>query len=33
MVPDILLGVGVPRLVSGLGASFLILCLFGFEIL
>ena len=33
MVPDILLGAGVPRLVSGLGTSFLLLCLFGFEIL
>ena len=33
MVPDILLGAGVPRLVSGLGTSFLLLCLFGFEVL
>ena len=33
MVPDISLGAGVPRLVSGLGASFLLLCLFGFEVL
>ena len=33
MVPDILLGVGVPRFVSGLGTSFLLLCLFGFEVL
>ena len=33
MVPDISLGVGVPRLVSGLGTSFLLLCLFGFEVL
>ena len=32
MVPDILLGVGVPRLVSGPGTSFLLLCLFGFEV-
>ena len=33
MVPDISLGVGVPRLVSGLGTFFLLLCLFGFEFL
>ena len=33
MVLDISLGVGVPRLVSGLGTSFLLLCLFGFEVL
>ena len=33
MVPDISLGVGVPRLVYGLGRSFLLLCLFGFEVL
>ena len=33
MVPDISLGVGVPRLVSGLSTSFLLLCLFGFEVL
>ena len=33
MVPDILLGVGVPCLVSGLGMSFLFLCPFGFEVL
>ena len=33
MVLDILLGAGVPRLVSGLGTSFLLLCLFGFEVL
>ena len=33
MVPDIPLGVSVPRLVSGLGTSFLLLCLFGFEVL
>ena len=33
MVPDISLGVGVPLLVSGLGTSFLLLCLFGFEFL
>ena len=33
MVPDISLGAGVPRLVSGLGTSFLLLCLFGFEVL
>ena len=32
MVLDILLGVGVPRLVYGLGTSFLLLCLFGFEV-
>ena len=31
MVPDISLGVGVPRLVFILGTSFLLLCLFGFE--
>ena len=33
MVPDISLGAGVPRLVSGLGTSFLLLCPFGFEVL
>ena len=33
MVLDISLGVGVPRLVSGLGTSFLLLCIFGFEVL
>ena len=33
MVLDISLGAGVPRLVSGLGTSFLLLCLFGFEVL
>ena len=33
MVLDISLGAGVPRLVSGLGTSFLPLCLFGFEVL
>ena len=33
MVPDILLGVGVPCLVSGPSTSFLLLCLFGFEVL
>ena len=33
MVPDIWLGAGVPRLVSSLGTSFLLLCLFGFEVL
>ena len=33
MVPDISLGAGVPRLVSGLGTSFLLLCVFGFEVL
>ena len=33
MVPDRSLGVCVPRLVSGLGMSFLLLCLFGFEVL
>ena len=33
MVPDISLGVGVLRLVSGLGTSFLLLCPFGFEVL
>ena len=33
MVLDISLGVGVPCLVSGLGTSFLPLCLFGFEVL
>ena len=33
MVPDISLGAGVPRLISGLGTSFPILCLFGFEVL
>ena len=33
MVPDISLGAGVPRIVSGLGTSFLLPCLFGFEVL
>ena len=33
MVLDSSLGVCVPRLVSGLGTSFLLLCLFGFEVL
>ena len=33
MVLDISLGASVPRLVYGLGTSFLLLCLFGFEIL
>ena len=33
MVPDIWLGVGVPRLVSGLGTSFPLFCPFGFEVL
>ena len=33
MVPDISLGFGVPRLVSGLGTSFLLFYLFGFEVL
>ena len=33
MVPDISLGVGVSRLVFGLGTSFLLLCPFGFEVL
>ena len=33
MVPDIWLGVGVPRLVSSLGTSFPLFCLFGFEVL
>ena len=33
MVPDISLRAGVPRLVSGLGTSFLLLCIFGFEVL
>ena len=33
MVPDISLGAGVPRLVSSLGMYFLLLCLFGFEVL
>ena len=33
MVPDISLGVSVPRLVSSLGMSFLLLCPFGFEVL
>ena len=32
MVPDISLGAGVPRLVSGLGTSSLLLCAFGFEV-
>ena len=33
MVPNISLGAGVPRLVSSLGTSFLLLCLFGFRVL
>ena len=33
MVLDIWLRAGVPRLVSGLGTSFLLLCLFGLEVL
>ena len=33
MVPDILLGAGIPHLVYGLGTSFLLLCLFGFGVL
>ena len=33
MVPDISLGAGIPHLVSGLDTSFLLLCLFGFEVL
>ena len=33
MVLDISLGAGVPRLVCGLGTSFLPLCIFGFEVL
>ena len=33
MVLDISLGASVPRLVYGLGTSFLPLCLFGFEVL
>ena len=33
MVPDKSLGVCVPHLVYGLGTSFLLLCLFGFEVL
>ena len=33
MVSDISLGAGVPRLVSSLGTSFLLFCLFGFEVL
>ena len=33
MVPDISLGAGIPRLVSGLGTSSLLLCPFGFEVL
>ena len=33
MVPDISLRAGVPRLVSSLDTSFLLLCLFGFEVL
>ena len=33
MVPDISLGTGVPRLVYGLGTSFLLLCPFGLEVL
>ena len=32
-VPDISLEAGVPCLVSGLGTSFILLCLFGFEAL
>ena len=32
-VPDISLGASVPRLVSGLGMSFLFFCLFGFEVM
>ena len=33
MVPDIWLGVGVPRLVSALGTSFPLFYLFDFEVL
>ena len=33
MAPNIWLRVGVPRLVSGLGTSFPLFCLFGFEVL
>ena len=33
MVPNISLGAGLPRLVSGLGTSFLFLCLLSFEVL
>ena len=33
MVPDISLGAGVPRLVSGLGTSSLLLRPFSFEVL
>ena len=33
MVPDIWLGVGVPRLISGLGTYFPLFCLFGFQVL
>ena len=33
MVPDIPLGADVPRLVSSLGTSSLLLCPFGFEVL
>ena len=33
MVLDILLGAGIPHLVSGLDTSFLLLCLFGFDVL
>ena len=33
MVPNISLGASVPRLVSSLGTSFLLLCPFGFEVL
>ena len=33
MALDISLGDGVPRLVFGLGTFFLLLCLFGFEVL
>ena len=33
MVPDISVGGGVSRLVSRIGTFFLLLCLFGFEVL
>ena len=33
MVPNISLRAGVPRFVSGLDTPFLLLCLFGFEVL
>ena len=33
MVPNISLGAGVPRLVSSLCMSFLLLCPFGFKVL